>query len=367
ALRQFELAMVPFRRREHNWGHLMEERLQRSSELLRSVVQRTSSRPKPAAPTDESLPWLAEACDPSEAGWRLAEIGCGMKIRAARLLRHKPGRRAVIEYCLGGENAGDAVRLVGKTEYKSRQRKRMATQRLLWDAGFDSAAPDGISVTRPLGEVPEWNMWLQEHAEGENGWDALRGPYAINAARLAARALAKLHRSRITAPKQHNYMDEQAILNDRLTTASHMAPDLSPRIDRLRDHCSRLLNSVKEPPDALLHRDFYPDQMLFHRDRVTLLDLDLICRGPASIDVGNFLGHLAEMGIRRSSDPNYFAEVERAFLETYLKERPSVELRSIAISKLATLARHAYISQMHVGRRAFTSEILFHCELLLAN
>jgi thiamine kinase-like enzyme len=239
-------------------------------------------------------------------------------------------------------------------------------QQQLWQAGFDSTCSDGISVARPIGAIPEWNLWLQEHVAGVDGWEALTGPEAIRCAELAAKSLAKLHRAEITIQKSHSFTDERQLIDSRLTEAIELAPQFAQPIAELRRHCLRVCDSQLESEQVVLHRDFYPDQLLFTDQGVVLLDLDLVCRGPASIDIGNFTGHLVELGIRKYGNPEHFAGVERAFVDSYFRES-RVDLRRTAHQcKLLTLARHVYISQSREDRRSSTAGILAHCAELIA-
>ncbi|WP_197528246.1 phosphotransferase [Posidoniimonas polymericola] len=366
AVRLFEQAINPFRLRHASWQEQLVARVADARRIVEPGRTCGVVSPRQPVPEDERLPWLAEACDPTTVSDAVAELLPGLAIDAAKLVRHKPGRRGIVYYQAASGAEGQASQIVGKTERKPRHHQRLKLQRLLWEADFHDQSADGVSVARPMGGLPQWNMWLQSHVEGLGGWGALDGDDAPAAARHAARAIAKLHATSLLVDKKHGFAEEAEILSDRLGEAASMAPELSRRIRRVRDHCLEMLAAQPAANSVLLHRDFYPDQLIYGEGRVTLLDLDLVCHGPAAIDVGNFTGHLVEMAIRTGNPARYDA-VESAFVGEYLQTANSASPKAIEATKLATLARHLYISQTRKQRRQFTSDILANCERMMAD
>ncbi len=366
ALRLFETSLEPFRNRDPNWKAALEDYLQTAGQVLTAVRPNARGGERVVASHDDRLPWLSSACNSSDATRRFATLPGKYVVHHAHLVRHKPGRRALIEYHVLDPSKGTQRVLLGKTEHKPRHQRRLQLQQQLWHAGFDDASADGIAVARPVGIIPEWNMWLQEYVVGMGGWKALSSPRAIEYACLAARALAKLHRSHIKVPKTHTFANERELLVERLAEARRWAPCLSERIKRLQYECLSLCDSQQDSEYVVLHRDFYPDQLLFTERGAILLDLDLVCLGPASIDVGNFAGHLLEMGIRQHKDPFHFSGLEHAFIEAYVDESQNDIRASVNQSRVLTLARHVYISSDRKERRDSTEDILTYCEELVA-
>jgi thiamine kinase-like enzyme len=71
-------------------------------------------------------------------------------------------------------------------------------------------------------------------------------------------------------------------------------------------------------PTSLIHRDFYPDQILVDRDRLWLVDLDLCCQGDPALDIGNFIAHITEQSLRQTGDPSAM-EQEAALREAFIQ------------------------------------------------
>jgi hypothetical protein len=93
-------------------------------------------------------------------------------------------------------------------------------------------------------------------------------------------------------------------------------------------------------------------------EHVYLLDLDLASMGPAELDVGNYLAHLDEYGIRFPSDKDRCSELGKHFLEGYLARSEKGCERSIEIWRKLALARHIAISTRISDRSHTTRDLL---------
>ena len=111
-----------------------------------------------------------------------------------------------------------------------------------------------------------------------------------------------------------------------------------------------------------IHRDFYHDQVLVSGHRIFLLDFDLYCMGDPSLDIGNFVGHLQELSLRKFGNPNELSKQENALIERFLELSGEFRRTSVDIYTTLTLVRHISISQQFSDRIKFTKKILSLCE-----
>ena len=133
---------------------------------------------------DSKMPWLTAALSPVVSSGELtrsiegeASTGISVKVLATRLVRHKTGRRCLIEFDVemtaGGETRRDV--LMGKSRAKGLDHRTFEFVRRLRLNGFDDHSPDGISVPEPVAMVPPFAMWLSRRVDGIPGSLAVAG------------------------------------------------------------------------------------------------------------------------------------------------------------------------------------------------
>ena len=353
AVNLLRLATRPFRTRARNWDELTIALLDRAEALLQRH-QRTRCAVAP-----DQIP--SAALDLSFMSPRLAQLTShdandGRRIAGVRVVRHKPGRRALIEYDIACAD-GCRTTLLGKVRTKGIDERTFRVVDALSCAGFDERSADGISVPQPLGLLPEVRMWLQRKVPGRD--DSLPSPGRV------AEVINKLHRCDVAASRRHSGDDELAILRERLALLAASKPKLSDRVHALTSRCEALVAALQPAQTRGIHRDFHPGQLLVHGDRVYLLDLDLYAEGDPALDVGNFLAHVAEHSLRTSSDPTRTAAYEQALIERYLALAPEVSAVNISIYRTLSLARLVQISTTFPERRKSTHALLSFCERLI--
>lgn len=322
-----------------------------------------------AVARDAAMPGLARALDQREAArWlephltRTAAPGKRVRLRAVRLVRHKPGRRCLIEYELDvEERCVPAERLVvlGKARSRGIDQSTVHLVERLWENGFSAESGDRISVPEPLGVVPELGVWLQRRIPGSPASLLLGGRTGPPLAGRIAGALHKLHRSGIPARRFHDVESELEILDQKLSALAREEPALSRRLSALQAGCRRLAATIPARGPSGIHRDFYADQVLVGEDgRLHLLDLDLYSEGDPALDAGNFLAHVVEQNLREGVDPGTSRAVEEAFRETWLGLAGEGQRWSAEVHTLLSLARHVSLSAGFVERRPWTEAIL---------
>jgi len=325
-----------------------------------------------AAASDRELPTVALALDPGEVKAefkrglpRLAGEQGKVKVKSITVTRHKPGRRCVIEYDVRVKRPdapGRKARLIGKIRARRYGNEGYRMLDSVWNAGFHAESPDGISVPEPIGVLPRFKMWLQRKIVGAEATTALLQSDGTLLARRMAEAIHKLHTADIPSERNHAMSDELRILHEHLPRVAEGKPELNQRISRLLGACDRLGTALPPPRTCGIHRDFYPAQVLVEKDRLFLLDFDLYCRGDPALDVGNFLGHLREMGVRHPGDSRALLEREQAMEERFFELAGPGTRPAVRAYTTLTLVRHVYLSTQFPERMPFTETLLELCE-----
>jgi hypothetical protein len=318
--------------------------------------------------TDPKLAFLAEALDPSTAQCVLRQhlpaFADKLVLRAIRVVRHKPGRRCLIAYdldvCTGGEPT--TVTLLGKVRARGLDEHTYRLHRALWQAGWNDAGDDRISVPEAVGIVPEWHMWLQRHVPGEVATTVLRGPNGVMLAHRIAEIAHKLHNVDIRPRREHTIGDELRILHERLERVVEQRPDWRQRLRCMLDACERLGATITPTRLCGIHRDFYADQVLVDGERLRLIDLDLYCAGDPGLDIGNFIAHIVEDSLRTFGTPDALADRATALEERFVALAGEEVRPSIHAYTTLTLVRHISISTQFAARRPFTARLLNLCE-----
>jgi aminoglycoside phosphotransferase (APT) family kinase protein len=161
--------------------------------------------------------------------------------------------------------------------------------------------------------------------------------------------------------------DELDVLADKLSIVRRRLPAIASRIDAVEQACRDL--SVNVVPDEYvpIHRDFYSDQLLIDQDRIWMLDIDLVALGDPALDIGNFLGHVTELGLRAAGDADAGSMFEDALKERVLELYGSAFIDRAEVFRTLTLARHLWISTEKPDRVAFTEPLLELCESRLSS
>ncbi len=274
-------------------------------------------------PLDPALPALAWATRASTASVRLGELGLTDGAVRLRLRSYRPGRRAVVEATSG---SGTLFLKVVRPSAVARLVERHAV--------LDGAVPvppvlgatdDGVVVLPGLSGTP-----MRELIAGDGA--GLPGAAALDALLDALPAAA----AGVTAVSRSRPGDAHGRAGDHATVLSMVAPELSPRLDRL----VAVLGSAQrgDHPGVPVHGDFYESQLLVADGAVAgLLDVDTVGLGHRIDDWATLLGHLVLLETilpAPATATRYRAELEQAALRRW----PAAQLRPRVAAVLLGLA-----------------------------
>jgi aminoglycoside phosphotransferase (APT) family kinase protein len=301
---------------------------------------------------------LARALDRDHMSPRIAAWTGSPLVATPELVRLKPGRRALISYDVVDAN-GAECRYLGKLRFSRPDRKTPARHARLRRAGLDERSDTAV----PRAIVPDDLMpiWLMEQVPGRRLADLMSPECGLVPFRQTGQALARLHGSGVWTEAVWSYADEIAVLDKALAKASEGCPALASRLAELRADANLLATRLAPVPNVLLHRDFYFDQLLIDGERVWLLDLDCAALGDPAVDLGNFLAHLIEYGMRRFGDGRALQRHMDSFIDGYAKVREPGDSDRIEILTLISLCRHVNICRDFPDRAHLQGALLEFC------
>ena len=317
---------------------------------------------------DPAMPFLTAALSAEESQIELAlsrsefgEPGGPFKVTAVRLVRHKPGRRCLIEYELAFASGRQAF-ILGKSRAKGVDRRTYALHHKLYEGGFHEDSEDGVSVPQAVGLAPRFAMWFQKKVPGVASTELLNRDGSAPLAERIAEAMFKLHSSGVATSRRHSANDEMRILGERLCMVAKAAPQLRRRVYKVLFACRKRLEEIPQSAECGIHRDFYPDQVIVDGQQLFLVDLDLYCRGLPAIDAGNFLAHLIEQRIRTPVGTAHLLAAEQAFADRYAALTDKTVAEGVSALTTLSLARHIQLSTQFLDRRHTTEQLLELCE-----
>ena len=383
----FELSLHPFRFREPDWPDRIDALLRRCMELLAEADGAASYAPHVAgesraiiedpkgAHADPGLPCLAQALEPATMTAhfrRLLAPGASpnaLHLRAARVRRHKRGRRCMIEYALvkrSSDGSHETVTLLGKIRAKGVDEDALVAYEALYHDGFSPKRGDGLSIPEPMGCLAPLGMWLQRKMPGVTATRLMASDDGPAVAARIGQALVKLHRTGVRPKRTHTLEDELDILRNRLPEVGRLHPRWAGRVAQIIAACERLAARIPEHPWCPIHRDFYADNVLVDGTHVYLLDFDLFCMGDPALDAGNFIGHLFEQGLRTPGQADLLNASIEAFEETFVSAHGEEIRRSVRAYTTLTLVRHIHLSTRFPERTRLTGPLLDLCEARLS-
>jgi hypothetical protein len=291
-----------------------------------------------------------------------------LRICGIEVLRHKAGKRCVIQYDAFTEppgNPAESFAILGKIRAHRAPATSYNLQQAFWRAGFDDAGEDGIAVAEPVAVLDELQMWFQRKAPGATATTLISPEASLNLPKRVAEAAVKIHRANVATEKKHGMADELRILKECFAAVTQQRPEFAARLENLFSNCERAAASLTNRPGVGIHRDFYADQILSNGDRLTILDFDLYCHGDPALDIGNFIGHLTEQALRLHHNSTALEKAESALRERFLEISGTEHARAVDVYTNLTLARHIFLSAKFPQRSHLTEPLLELCEARL--
>ena len=206
--------------------------------------------------------------------------------------------------------------IVGKGCYRHDGARTFEFMRQLWSQGFSEDAL--LTIPEPIAYVPELKLLLQGWAPGDALYAYIDDPaVASEPVTLAARWLAKMHRTRLRGVPVLPLEYEETKLRTYRNVLMQICPESAERIERVAWRILASLEALDSRQFVPTHGDFQPKNVCVLRDRVTVIDFDRFALAHPARDLGHFIGQSMTMSYVRTGS---FKEIEpwnAAFLDGY--------------------------------------------------
>lgn len=358
----FALMTDDFRARRTDWPEQMTAIMMRIDSVMNNAAKSLHQAHK------SMTPGLSVALDPTTMGARIGDfLDARIQENAApaiSLLRHKPGRRALIRYDISLADNLPPVVILGKLRAKGADRRTPALHCSLRAAGLDGSAPNYVGVAPVLGLTNEPALWFQPLLQGATMTEHLTA-LGLAASQSAGHALACLHSTGVKTDRLWSMVDEIAVLDRALSEVENALPTRSAEINETFECARRKVEDLGQITTTCIHRDFYPDQLLLDTPITWLLDLDDMAQGDPTIDVANYFSHLTEFGLRWHADQDTFVGDAQAFMASYQTHR-YLDRERAEILHWVSLARGIGIAHRIEGRRHTVDPLISLCHSALS-
>lgn len=362
------LAPGPFRKIEPDWLAGIERIVTVAEQILLPSKQHgsppASNGHTPSANgmvADDLLPQLTQLQDRAMMSASLAgALGEPVIVTGIDVVRHKPGRRAVLRYAI--DRRGSREIFYGKTF--ASERGAGVHQVTAQIASARAFGPD-VALPDPVAFVPALKLLAQQEVAGFPIQQLLLSGETQLAARIAT-VLHHFHVSGLNLGRTHGLQRELHLLNQRVDQVG----EISAESGLLADHCLVRIREIESAGFAwrhnLVHRNFYHDQVLVGEQGLAVLDLDDAAMSEPAVDVASFLAHLLLLGAQRPGHEANLEAVANAFRVRYLELDDQLDTNLLKFLTAATLVRLAGIHVSRNDGERVAESLLERAALLLA-
>ena len=269
----------------------------------------------------QMLPLIAGAVDIQ------SDIAGGLTY-SSDVLRHWPGKRCTIRYNLTypGDHGKRThpVAVIGKLYRRHRKAARIYRRmKALRGEVFNDCGP--LRIPTPLSLIPEMGLVFQEYVEAPDLRQILSSDDGDSRPlSLAAQWLATLHTAPPLAGLDVKSQTHEIGNMDRWCdiVVPFIPITEARRLRQTQDALHKLADDIPPCKPVMIHRDFYPAQILWDGVRVWVLDFAQLSIGDPVRDVGYFLAQLEDLSYRTTGQRYYFARSADLFIKAYLKRNP---------------------------------------------
>ncbi|CAG1006990.1 hypothetical protein PHYC_03380 [Phycisphaerales bacterium] len=242
-------------------------------------------------PNDHELDVLPRLHDPAELSRLLGKASKDLRGRdfgPLEQLRYKPERRF----------AGRATAADGESFFIKAYAPANAGPAI---AGARAFEPRGsLQLARFLGGYARRGVAAWEWLRGRPIDLHTRSEGLSHSCARVGEALAMLHHQPALVPDAYAPTRLAEILAESIAAIHAIAPNAISRLHRL---ASRLEDWVAPAQLSPLHGDFSPGQVLLSEAAVAILDFDRAGRGPADLDLGNFIANVELLALLGEAPP----------------------------------------------------------------
>jgi Phosphotransferase enzyme family len=174
--------------------------------------------------------------------------------------------------------------------------------------------------------------------------------------------VAALHATPVSVPRCVTPHDLRERLRSVADTLVLVEPRWQAPVQGLAGVLTEQITSFPGAPDVTLHGDLHPRNILVDRGRMSLIDLDSVRRGPALLDLGDWVADAMYRAMLEDGDAGRAVRSCRAFVTAYCASvRHPVQERWLAWSTAnSLLSQRAWraVVNLKVGRYPLVEPLL---------
>ncbi len=239
-------------------------------------------------PNDAKLKSLIKLLEPHHQAPTIAKLLPAKRISNTgqlRLLRYKPERRLVAQWCCQ-DTPQALIKAYTAPNYEKAWRHAN---------GFQSQ-PE-LAIAPLIGKRDKYHLLAWDWLSGVPLPDWMSDPgFSHDDLSRVGVALAQLHRQGPSHLKHLNLTHQRQTLLQLADWIGFLLPSWRLEAVEVAQILSQRLMQLPSLTTAI-HGDFYADQVLWRDDRIAIIDLDRAALGHPAQDIGNFIAHLERQAL----------------------------------------------------------------------
>lgn len=197
--------------------------------------------------------------------------------------------------------------------------------KLLWENGFNKGR---FTVARPFGYYPKYNAMFYNNLPGENLTQILKEKKfneILTNIELSAKWIAKLHNLNLKIPEKLSRQNDKNQIIDlakSLIPLKKYYPDLTKKIDLLVEEYFNLQDKIDWQNTVLIHNDFFPGNIIIHKNKIGGIDFVESRMANPLIDVASLAAYTQScLNPISNFSAKQLDQIESKFVLTYFNER----------------------------------------------
>ncbi len=278
-------------------------------------------------PYDPKLKILTEICSEQNEPFNIRHLlqndvqGNNFDIIKFNVLGYRLERRAVLELftkdkisVCGQKKNSFIIKLVKKNKSKDLFDK----SRLLEKYGLGSSVNESFSIPKIYGYDEKQGSLLMEKVQGTTLHELISQSSFGIGCQQAANIIKKVHTVPTDGLSEFSVLHELRNLSKQIAIVQSVYPNetkLFTEALEILETASTKLNQVTNL--KCIHRDFYDKQVLYSKNRTTIVDFDNLSAGDPALDFGNFIAHLYLRLYQTPENTKEILEGVKLFQDTY--------------------------------------------------
>ena len=290
-----------------------------------------------------TIPALPAVLNPAQLGEHLRQAlpsqTEGLKEIQVRLLRHRVGKRCVVEITLVTREG--VLCLIGKAYAKDRSDVYQVMEEIS-RAGFGPC--EGLSIPEPAAYLQALQLLLQEKVEGRPATESFLSNNECErmaAAERCARWLAKFHALAYRVGASVHLGSHLLSIERWYCRLDSLGEPFAHKARELFRRLEGAASGLQPTEMCTIHGDYSHHQVIFARGRTVTCDWDSYRLADSSRDVARFIVSLQRLALSSLGSIRALDSAAEVFLNTYVAIHRLDLMKRLAFQKAAVCLEHA--------------------------